>query len=266
MLVKTKLFITIGSTLIIKLIGIESTTNFLDIPNPIKRTEFSVSKASFLSISTTPHFLDSALITKYQNFIRANPNDPKSLIYVEKINLMDKEGVKSALVESYFAGLSSTLRNSEDGKRVISNLKRKRQSAVGMPAPSFTLSDQNGHQVSISEFKGQYVLIDFWATWCVPCRKELPHIIDIYKKYKNKNFSVLAIAKEKEKDHQKWLKVVREEGLDVFTNVVDFKSENVLSSYYMGLPGNCLIDPQGIIVARNLHGVALEEKLKELFN
>ncbi|MNR34251.1 Thiol-disulfide oxidoreductase ResA [compost metagenome] len=115
--------------------------------------------------------------------------------------------------------------------------------------------------VSLSSFKGKYVLLDFWASWCGPCRAENPHVLKAYNKFKDKNFDILAISLDEKKEN--WLKAVKDDAMP-WTQVSDLLGwKNQAAGYYAitAIPQNFLIDPNGVIVAKNLRGDRLEKEL-----
>jgi peroxiredoxin len=137
---------------------------------------------------------------------------------------------------------------------------------VGRQAPELTLPDAQGRQVSLSSFKGKYLLVDFWASWCGPCRAENPNVVQAYSEFKNKNFAILGVSLDKEKDA--WLEAIKSDGL-TWTHVSDLKfwqSKAVDVFQFNGIPFNVLIDPQGKIIAQGLRGEELESKLKQVLN
>jgi len=131
-------------------------------------------------------------------------------------------------------------------------------------APDFTLPDVNGKPVSLSSFRGKYVLVDFWASWCGPCREENPNVVAAYNKFKGKNFTILGVSLDKEK--AAWLKAIKDDGL-IWNHVSDLKFWNsaAVPLYNIeGIPYNVLLDPQGKIIAKELRGADLENKLQEV--
>lgn len=139
-------------------------------------------------------------------------------------------------------------------------------SLVNKPAPDFTLPDVNGKQVSLSSFKGKYVLVDFWASWCGPCRRENPNVVEAYQKFKNKNFAILGVSLDRPGEKDEWIKAINEDHL-TWTHVSDLKywQSAVVDLYHIdGIPFNVLIDPNGVVIAESLREGALHQKLAEV--
>jgi peroxiredoxin len=136
---------------------------------------------------------------------------------------------------------------------------------VGQPAPDFTQNDTTGKPISLSSFKGKYVLIDFWASWCGPCRRENPNNIELYKKFNKKGFEILGVSLDKTKE--KWEKAIKDDKL-VWAQVSDLNYwDNEVAKKLYGIrsiPNTVLIDKEGIIVANGLQGDALKTKLVEI--
>ncbi|SEW19480.1 TlpA disulfide reductase family protein [Chitinophaga arvensicola] len=135
---------------------------------------------------------------------------------------------------------------------------------VGQVAPDFTLPDPSGKMISLNSFRGKYVLVDFWASWCGPCRQENPNVVKAYQQYKGKNFTILGVSLDKTKD--KWQEAIKQDGL-AWSHVSDLKfwDSKVVPLYGLNaIPTNFLLDPQGKVIASNLRGPALEAKLQEV--
>jgi peroxiredoxin len=168
------------------------------------------------------------------------------------------------VLEKRFNMLSEEVRNSEIGKGLANSIAYFKVGAVGTDALDFTQNDVQGKPVKLSAFKGKYVLLDFWASWCKPCRLENPNVVKVYNKFKNKNFTVLGVSLDQSKDA--WVKAIETDKL-AWNHVSDLQQWNnaVAQMYHIqSIPGNFLIDPNGKIVARDLRGEDLEKKLCEL--
>jgi len=153
-------------------------------------------------------------------------------------------------------------------KASLAQQRKKEEAAswVGKEAPDFAMPDINGKEVKLSSFKGKYVLVDFWASWCGPCRDENPNLVKAYNQFKDKNFTVLGVSLDRPGQKDKWLKAINDDNL-TWTNISDLQwwSSPVVSLYgFEGIPFNILLDPQGKVIAEGLRGSRLEEKLGEL--
>jgi len=157
-----------------------------------------------------------------------------------------------------------------DGTKYITALKDRleivKKVAIGQPAVDFTQNDPDGNPVSLSDYKGKYVLVDFWAAWCGPCRGENPNVVAMYHKYNEKGFDVLGVSFDRARED--WLKAIEDDGL-VWTQVSDLQYwDNAAGKLYgvRAIPHSVLVDPDGVIIAKNLRGEGLQEKLAELFD
>jgi len=190
---------------------------------------------------------------------------PDSYMSVDLMDLFTQSSINPKLIEPMYNNLSKRMQNSEKVLGWKPKLDQAKLAVSGnQTAPDFTLNDTNGKAVSLSSYKGGYVLVDFWASWCVPCRAENPNVLAAYEKYKGKNFQVLGVSLDEKKDL--WLKAIAEDKLP-WKQVCDFKaSKSEVTQLYniSSIPANVLIDPNGKIVGKDLRGKALHERLAEL--
>jgi peroxiredoxin len=197
------------------------------------------------------------------NFISTRP---KSMVcpFVLEVTYNFNEDV--VMMEKRFKSLDASVRNAEPGKHLEQLIAEKKIGAIGTLAMDFTQADTTGTPVSLSSFRGKYVLVDFWASWCGPCRNENPSVVESYQKFNKKNFTVLGVSLDRPGQKDRWLNAIHEDNL-TWTHVSDlqFWNNSVAKMYKVAsIPQNFLIDPSGKIVARNLRGPALQEKLCEL--
>lgn len=161
--------------------------------------------------------------------------------------------------------LSKEVQQSAYGKQIYAALSLDEKTAIGKTAPTFSMADAAGKMVSLADFKGKYVLIDFWASWCGPCRKENPNVVAAYKKYHDKGFEILGVSLDSNKEP--WLKAIATDGL-TWNHVSDLKGwKNSAAALYgvKSVPASFLISPDGKIVAKDLRGEVLHKKLASLF-
>lgn len=171
---------------------------------------------------------------------------------------------QTAKAQRLFSTLAPSVQQSFYGKQIAKALAVDGLTAPGKPAPDFTMKDTSGKSLTLSAMKGRYVLVDFWASWCGPCRKENPNVVAAYNKYHEKGFDILGVSLDNKKEA--WTKAIRVDGLTWY-HVSDLKGwANEAAAAYgvKSVPANFLVDRAGKIVARNLRGADLEKKLSEL--
>jgi len=205
---------------------------------------------------------DSVALKNVQQFIEVNPGSVSSLRKLKTLAYTEDYGDLMPLYDK----LSIGIKNSDAGKKLFYQLNAIKQLSRGNLAPDFSLPDTAGHLIALGDYKGKYVLIDFWASWCVPCRKENPAMIKLYNKYKDKGFTILGVSLDKAGGRQAWVNSIKADGLK-WPQVADLRGwDNAATKLYgiRAIPQNYLVDHNGKIVAKNLHGTTLEAKLASI--
>jgi peroxiredoxin len=195
-------------------------------------------------------------------FVDLHSNSPVG-IYIAMRNLvheLDGEQM-DAMVNSF----DSSLKNSRYYVSLRERADKLLALAVGKTAPEFSLPDTERNMVALSDFRGQYLLVSFWASWCPFCRQENPHLVKLYSQYKDYDFEILGVSLDR--SMEPWLKAIADDGLE-WLHISDLKGwQNEASSQYgvASIPSNVLLDPNGVILGRNLKGEELDKKLEALF-
>ena len=169
-------------------------------------------------------------------------------------------------IDELVAELNESYPNTVSIMQMKQQLDEMRALSVGQVAPDFELPDPDGKMVKLSDLRGKYVLIDFWAAWCKPCRQENPNVVRLYNQYKDKGFEVFGVSLDRTKED--WVKAIADDQL-TWTHVSDLKYFNSAAAELYkieAIPATYMIDPDGKIIARDLRGPSLENKLAELFD
>lgn len=201
---------------------------------------------------------------KQQQYVREHPDSYFSVVAISESVSSDFDVDE---IEPLFLSINEKHRETYSGKAFAQRIEAARTIGIGNSAPDFTQNDPDGNPVSLSDFQGKYVLIDFWASWCGPCRQENPNLVKAYAAYKDKGFEILGVSLDNNDGREDWLKAIEKDGL-TWTQVSDLNSwNNEVARMYgvRAVPQSYLINPEGVIVAENLRGDLLEEKLAEIF-
>ncbi|ACU62575.1 peroxiredoxin family protein [Chitinophaga pinensis] len=208
--------------------------------------------------------LKSARKAQEINFIRQHPDYMVSLDALKDVIGPLPDNIKS--YNALYNGLKKNIRQSEAGINTKKMIDKYMTVRVGAIAPAFTAPDTSGQNISLKDYRGKYVLIDFWASWCGPCREENPAVVKAYQQYKDKNFDILSVSLDQPGKRAEWIKAIQKDGLS-WQHVSELKywDSNVAKLYAIrSIPQNFLVDPKGKIIAKDLRGEALATKLEEI--
>lgn len=221
-------------------------------------------KAYIQDLEARAKVIEKEIFDAKINYVKQNPDKHMALM---ALNSTLGPGFDAVEMEKVFETLSPDLKKSYFGKQVAERIVTFKKTQEGVEAADFSQPDLDGKMVKLSDYRGKYVLIDFWASWCAPCRRENPNLVKVYDQYKSKGFEILGVSLDKAADKAKWVKAIADDKL-TWKQVGDLKgweNEAALQYEVKAIPMNFLIDPSGKIIAKELRGAALEAKIKQIF-
>lgn len=199
----------------------------------------------------------------FHSFIKNHPASAVSLLLLQQYAGHD---INVAEIEPLFNQLSPAVKAWPSALQFKERMDIAKRTSIGQMAADFTQNDTLGNPVTLSSLRGQYLLVDFWASWCGPCRTENPNVVNAFNKYKNKGFSVLGVSLDRPGAKAAWLKAIHDDKL-TWTHVSDLQFWNNAAAQLYGIqsiPQNLLLDPTGRIIGKNLRGQDLHDKLEEV--
>lgn len=235
----------------------------------LKEQEQKRSKSDKEGINNIQIKIDSLhqnISDQYLEYVRLNPSSPTAIYALSKILDFSRNDRDKYIpqVKELYESQSTAEKNTSFGKSIKNRIYDETLS-IGKMAINFTLPDTANRSVSLALYNGRYLLLDFWASWCTPCREENKYILQAWNQYKNENFAVLSVSIDEIESKDKWLGIIRKDRLS-WDQVID-KDGKVKKMYNVtSIPKNFLIDPTGKIVDKNLRGERLEKVLSKIFN
>lgn len=202
-----------------------------------------------------------------KNLVQENPNSIVALMVLQ--DMLNTQMYPASELRDLYDNLAPELQTSSIGKTLDQNLKQLSQTDVGAVAPSFSASTPEGDELALKDAMGKVTLVDFWASWCKPCRVENPNIVEVYKKYHDQGFNIIQVSLDRPGQKERWISAIEEDNLGEWNHVSNlmFWQDPIAADYGIrAIPAAFLLDEQGNIIAKNLRGKDLGEKVGEILN
>lgn len=230
-------------------------------------------QATMQALSNEMINLQNKYVDQNKKFIGTNKDSYISLLLLTQLAMSD--ALTTEEIKKYYNAFDASIKDTKKGKEFADNLKKIEENekqhaakqekvAIGKKAPDFTANTPEGKAESLHKNLGKVTLVDFWASWCGPCRKENPNVVALYNKYKAKGFKVIGVSLDKDKDN--WVKAIADDKLDwLQISNLKYWDDEIAKEYAVdAIPATFLLDANGTIVAKNLRGAELETKVAEL--
>ena len=206
----------------------------------------------------------NSLASKLEDFIRKNPASYVSPVAL--VILYNSTPERETLIENLYNSMQPAIQYTAYGTYVAQKIQESKVIPLGTELADFSQADSTGKPITLKSFRGKYLLVDFWASWCRPCRQENPNVVAAYQKFSNKNFTILGVSFDQTKPA--WINAIAMDGLN-WNHVSDLMGWSNSVGLQFGIhsiPQNLLVDPNGIVIAKNIRGKDLVRKLNSVLN